>query len=321
MNNAVNDNSAELIQRLLDGQRAALARAITHIESGADIAPRILGAIQSAVGNARVIGFTGAPGVGKSTLINAVIHAFRRREKTVAVAAVDPSSPISGGAILGDRVRMGEHGSDDGVFIRSISSRGHLGGVSATTAQVIDLMDAAGWDVVIVETVGAGQSEVEIAQIADVSVVVCAPGLGDDVQAIKAGILEIADVLVVNKADHPLADQTCKQLVAMLELRHANRRKVPVVPTVATGGDGVDPLVAAIEQQYRDDIEPTRARGPARRFQYLIANAAARQLQDRLAASEEGAMRDLCARVSRGELSVDSAAGALLDAMLKQRYV
>ncbi len=317
MSNAANDDTAELVQRLMDGQRAALARAITHIESGASLAPRILGAIQSAVGNARVIGFTGAPGVGKSTLINAVIRELRKRNKSVAVAAVDPSSPISGGAILGDRVRMGEHGSDDGVFIRSISSRGHLGGLSATTAQVIDLMDAAGWDVVVIETVGAGQSEVEIAQIADISVVVCAPGLGDDVQAIKAGILEIADVLVVNKADQPLADQTCKQLVAMLELRHADRREVPVLTTVATSGDGVERLVKVIEQQYQENVEATRVRGPVQRFQYLIANAAGRQLQEQLATSSEKAMHDMCARVSRGELSVDSAARSLLEAMLR----
>ncbi len=317
MSDAVNDEAAQLIQRLVDGQRAALARAITHIESSAGLAPRILGAIQSAVGNARVIGFTGAPGVGKSTLINAVIREFRGRNKTVAVAAVDPSSPISGGAILGDRVRMGEHGSDEGVFIRSISSRGHLGGLSVTTAQVIDLMDAAGWDVVVIETVGAGQSEVEIAQIADVSVVVCAPGLGDDVQAIKSGILEIADVLVVNKADQPLANQTCNQLVAMLELRHADRREVPVLTTVATSGDGVDRLVDVIEQQYRENVELAHARGPVKRFQYLIVNAAARQLQEQLTASAEQAMHDMCARVSRGELSVDSAARVLLDAMLK----
>jgi LAO/AO transport system kinase len=317
MSGTDNNATAMLIRRLVDGQRLALARAITHIESGAGIAPQILGAIQSEVGDARVVGFTGAPGVGKSTLINAVIREFRRRKKTVAVAAVDPSSPISGGAILGDRVRMGEHGSDDGVFIRSISSRGHLGGLSATTAQVIDLMDAAGWDVIVIETVGAGQSEVEIAQIADVSVVVCAPGLGDDIQAIKAGILEIADVLVVNKADQPLADQTCRQLVAMLELRHADRREVPVLTTIATSGDGVERLVEAIEQQYQANVAPTHTRGPAKRFQYLIANAAARQLHERLAASTEEAMHDMCGRVSRGELSIDGAARALLAAMLK----
>lgn len=317
MSGVMNDETAELIRRLMDGQRAALARAITHIESGAGTAPRILGAIQSAVRHARVIGFTGAPGVGKSTLINAVIRALRRRNKTVAVAAVDPSSPISGGAILGDRVRMAEHGSDNGVFIRSISSRGHLGGLSATTAQVIDLMDAAGWDVIIIETVGAGQSEVEIVQIADVTVVVCAPGLGDDVQAIKAGILEIADVLVVNKADQPLADQTRKQLVSMLELRQPDRREVPVLTTDATNGDGVDRLVEVIEQQYQRHVAPAHARGPIKRFQYLIANAAARQLQERLVTSSEEVMHDLCARVSRGELSIDSAARALLNAMLK----
>ncbi len=317
MNGTARDDTARLIQRLVDGQRAALARAITHIESGAGLAPRILGAIQSAIDKARVIGFTGPPGVGKSTLINAVIRELRKRKKSVAVAAVDPSSPISGGSILGDRVRMGEHGSDEGVFIRSISSRGHLGGLSATTAQVIDLMDAAGWDVILIETVGAGQSEVEIAQIADVSIVVCAPGLGDDVQALKAGILEIADVLVVNKADHPLAEQTRKQLTAMLALRRAERREVPVLSTVATSGHGVDRLVEVIEDQYRDTVGHTQVRGPIKRFRYLIANAAGRQLQERLTTSAAGAMHEMCARVSRGELSVDSAARVLLDDLLK----
>ncbi len=317
MSTAVDDAAAELVERLLGGQRAALARAITHVESGAAIARRILQAVQPGAGTARVIGFTGAPGVGKSSLINAVIREFRSRSKTVAVAAVDPSSPISGGAILGDRLRMGEHGTDDGVFIRSISSRGHLGGISATTAQVVDLMDAAGWNVVIIETVGAGQSEVEITQIADVSVVVCAPGLGDDVQAIKAGILEIADVLVVNKADQPMADETRKQLVAMLGLRRAERRNVPVLTTVATTGEGVDRLVSVVEQQCQRYPTPKRGQRPHKRLQTLIAQAAARQLQERLATSNEAMIHDLCTRVSRGELSIDSAARTLLDAVLK----
>ncbi len=313
------DEVEQLLERLIAGQRFALARAITLIESRAGPAPSILRSIRSAIGNARTLGLTGAPGVGKSTLINAVVREYRSRNKTVAVAAVDPSSPLSGGAVLGDRVRMGEHGGDDGVFIRSISSRGHLGGLSATTAQVVDLMDAAGWERIIVETVGAGQSQVEIAQVADVSVVVCAPGLGDDVQAMKAGILEIADVLVVNKADHPRADETYTQLVGMLDLGCGNRRSVPVLSTVATNGRGVVALVDAIEQRLPDSDSALRREHAARRIRFLIAQAAAHELKTYLSAESEAYMHELCERVARGELSVDKAARALLDAALKAR--
>jgi LAO/AO transport system kinase len=186
------------IEHLLAGDRAALARAITAVENETAEAPLVLKAIRPALGRASVVGFTGAPGAGKSTLVSAYVAELRRRNLGVGVVAVDPSSPITGGALLGDRIRMTAHATDPGVFIRSLASRGHLGGLSRTASRVIDVMDAAGKDVVLVETVGAGQSEVEIADVADVRVVVLAPGLGDEIQAIKAGILEIADILVVN---------------------------------------------------------------------------------------------------------------------------
>ncbi len=304
----------EFIGRLRGGERFALARAITLVETGAATAVTVLNAIQSGVGNARVIGFTGAPGVGKSTLINAYIRVLRQRGQTVAVAAVDPSSPISGGAILGDRVRMGEHGGDDGVFIRSISSRGHLGGLSATTAQVVDLMDAAGWDRVVIETVGTGQSEVEIARLADVSVVVCAPGFGDDIQAIKAGILEIADVLVVNKADQAFAEQTCQQLKSMLGLRTAACDAVPVLATVATTGQDVDRLASAIDARYREHPSDHHTR-ETRRTRALIVHAVCREMHRRLADEHGDKLDDLCVRVSCGELNVDDAVGVLLAAL------
>jgi LAO/AO transport system ATPase len=194
-----------------------------------------------------VVGITGAPGAGKSTLINALLGELLRRGKRIGVVAVDPSSPLTGGAVLGDRVRMGEHGAHEHVFIRSIASRGHLGGVSRTTGRIVDVLDAAGFDTVIVETVGAGQSEVEIIGIADTRVVVCPPGLGDDVQAIKAGILEIADLLVVNKADLPAAETTARELKEMLRLRPASRADVAVLKTVATQGDGIAELADRVE--------------------------------------------------------------------------
>jgi LAO/AO transport system ATPase len=194
-----------------------------------------------------VIGITGAPGAGKSTLINALLGELLARGRRIGVVAVDPSSPITGGAVLGDRVRMGSHGAHDNVFIRSLASRGHLGGVSRTTRQVVDVLDAAGFDVVIVETVGAGQSEVEIIEIADTRVVVCPPGLGDEVQAIKAGILEIADLLVVNKADLPSAEVTARELKEMLRLRPGSRADVAVLKTSATRGEGITALADAAE--------------------------------------------------------------------------
>ena len=228
---------------LLEGDRAAIARAISRVERGsADFSA----ALAKHLGRAHVIGVTGAPGAGKSTLIHALLGELLARGKSIAVVAVDPSSPISGGAVLGDRVRMGEHGAHERVFIRSLASRGHLGGLSRCTAQVVDLLDAAGFDTVIVETVGAGQSEVEIMRVADTRIVTCPPGLGDGVQAIKAGILEIADLLVVTKADLPGADATARDLKDMLHLRAApvaGAWTVPVLRTTAANGNGVAALV------------------------------------------------------------------------------
>jgi LAO/AO transport system ATPase len=236
------------LQAILNRSRPALARAITLLENDRPGAARLIAELAPRCGRAHVVGVTGAPGAGKSTLINALLGEFTRRGRSVAVVAVDPSSPISGGSILGDRLRMDEHGNRDDVFIRSVSSRGHLGGLSKTTGRVIDLFDAAGYDVVIVETVGAGQSEVEIRHFADTNIVVCPPGLGDDVQAIKAGIIEIADLLVVNKADLPQAGRTVLDLTTATQLRQRADWKVKVLKTVATSGEGVAALVDAIAE-------------------------------------------------------------------------
>ena len=236
-----------LLAPLAAGDRRAVARAISAIENSAPGSEAIAAAAAASAGRAHVVGITGAPGAGKSTLINALLGELLARGRRIAVVAVDPSSPLTGGAVLGDRVRMGEHGAHERVFIRSIASRGHLGGVSRTTRQIVDLLDAAGFDTVIVETVGAGQSEVEIIEIADTRVVVCPPGLGDDVQAIKAGILEIADLLVVNKADLPAAETTARELKDMLRLRTGSRAGVVVLKTVATRGEGIAELADRID--------------------------------------------------------------------------
>ncbi len=236
---------------VLNRSRPALARAITLLENDRPGAAELMAELAPRCGRAHVVGITGAPGAGKSTLINALLGELTKRGRSVAVVAVDPSSPISGGSILGDRLRMDEHGNRDDVFIRSVSSRGHLGGLSRNTGRIVDVFDAVGFDVVIVETVGAGQSEVEIRHFADSNIVVCPPGLGDDVQAIKAGILEIADILVVNKADLPQAERTVLDLTTATHLRHRTDWQVKVLRTVATSGEGVPALADAIEEHGR----------------------------------------------------------------------
>lgn len=214
----------ELVQGVLSGSRRSLAKLLTQVENQTEGVNEALAALFPHTGRAWVIGITGAPGSGKSSLVNALAKAYRAQGKTVAIIAVDPTSPFTGGAILGDRIRMRDLSGDSGVFIRSMATRGSLGGLARATRDVIRVMDAAGYDVVMVETVGAGQSEVDIVRTAQTTLVVEAPGMGDDVQAIKAGILEIADVLVVNKADRPGATNTLRALKAMLDLGHPSSR-------------------------------------------------------------------------------------------------
>lgn len=295
------------IDRLRGGHRPTLARAITAVENETGAAGAVLKAIYPHLGHAHVVGFTGPPGAGKSTLINAYIAELRRRDMTVGVVAVDPSSPITGGAVLGDRIRMGQHSGDRGVFVRSLAARGHLGGLSRTASRVVDLMDASGRDVIIVETVGAGQSEVEIAEVAETKVVVAAPGLGDDIQAIKAGILEIADVFVVNKTDLPLADATARQLTEMLRTRGATDWKVPVLRTIATSGDGVAALADSV-LAHRAASGQADTRGPRRRVRRLLATLAAERLHRLIERSTDPRLDTLCEAVLQGSLPFDTAA-------------
>ena len=242
--------SGALAERVLRGEPRAIARAISLIEDESPAAPALLKALQSATGRATIVGITGPPGAGKSTLVDGLIRLLRDAGRSVGVIAVDPTSPFSGGAVLGDRVRMSDHASDDGVFIRSMATRGHLGGLARTTGDVVSVLDAAGRDVVIIETVGVGQDEIEIARHADVAVVVLVPGTGDDVQAIKAGIMEIADVFVVNKADRDGADRLVQTVVGNMALKHYadGEWRPPVLKTEATTGAGLTALWEAVER-------------------------------------------------------------------------
>ena len=292
---------------LLAGERTALARAITAVENETPEAVPVLAAIYPRLGHALVVGVTGQPGAGKSTLVNAYIALLRRGGKSVGVVAVDPSSPFSGGALLGDRIRMIEHAGDPAVFVRSVAARGHLGGLSRTCARVVDVLDAGGKEVVIVETVGVGQSEIAIADLADVRIVVCAPGAGDEVQAAKAGVLEIADLVVVNKADLPGAERTRHALAAAAALIPAERRP-RVMTTVATGGEGVALLAGAIDDKASADATRLRLVGPSARARRLIAAEAGELLRARLLALADERLDRLCDRVLKGELDLAGAA-------------
>lgn len=240
-------NQGDLLPRLRAGERRALARAITVVETGGPLARELLAAAYPHAGAAHVVGITGPPGAGKSTLVTTLAQEWRRRGATVGIVAVDPTSPFTGGAVLGDRIRMQTLGGDPGVFIRSMASRGRLGGLARATADAVALLDAAGFDVILIETVGAGQGEVDIARAAHTTVVVEVPGMGDDVQSIKAGMLEIADLFVVNKADREGADNVVRQLRAMLHLgeHRPGAWEPPVLKAVAMQGQGSAEIVEA----------------------------------------------------------------------------
>jgi LAO/AO transport system kinase len=309
--------TSDWIDRLLAGERTALARALSAIESEGAQGAAVLRAIYPRLGRARVVGVTGAPGAGKSTLVNAYIRELRKRKRTVGVVAVDPSSPLSGGAILGDRIRMTEHSGDAGVFVRSLASRGQLGGLSRLASRVVDAMDAAGYEFVVVETVGAGQSEIAIAELADTKIVVAAPGLGDEIQALKAGILEIADILVVNKADLPEAGRAAAALEALASHGEAGAWRTPVLATSAQRGDGIAALADAVERHAEWRGQGARRPDPPRRVQRLLANLAAERLRRELHDLDDPALSALCDAVLKGELGFEEAAAAAL--LLRQR--
>jgi LAO/AO transport system kinase len=305
----------DLLERLRAGDKRAVARLISWVEDGDRAQLRDAAeALNPATGRAQVVGLTGAPGVGKSTLAGALIAAYRGQGLTVGVLAVDPSSPFTGGALLGDRVRMQRHALDDGVYIRSMATRGHLGGLAWATPQAVRVLDAAGCDLVLVETVGVGQAEVEVAGLADTTLVALAPGFGDAVQVAKAGILEVADVFVVNKADRDGAEVVARDLRQMLHLGEARPWQVPVVMTVAERGDGVDQLVEAVAAHRRQlessgELERRRRRRASREIEE-IALADLRAELGELGHGE--ALDQLAEQVASGKLGPYRAADQLL---------
>ena len=286
-----------IVERLLNGDRRALARMVTLIENEVPQSRRYLAELHQHAGNAHLIGVTGAPGAGKSTLVTRIVREYRHREAKVGVVAIDPSSPFTGGALLGDRIRMMELAGDPNVFIRSMASRGNLGGLSASTRDVVRAMDAAGYDPIIIETVGTGQAEVEVMRTAQTVLVVVAPGMGDEIQAIKAGIMEIADIFVVSKADKPNANQTKAELAMLLSLDPARSEhdqsawRIPIIMTSAMKDKGIVELVDAI-QRHRAYLSEsgtltTRAQRQVRsEVQSLILQAAANALKSQVPEAE-----------------------------------
>ncbi|MGZ5317273.1 MAG: methylmalonyl Co-A mutase-associated GTPase MeaB [Actinomycetota bacterium] len=289
-----------LIAGVLAGERRAVARAISAVEDGAPELAMISAGIYARTGAAATIGLTGAPGVGKSTLAGELVRAARAAGRTVAVLAVDPTSPYTGGALLGDRVRMQEHATDEGVFIRSMATRGHLGGMALAAPEAVRILDAAGYDLVIVETVGVGQAEVDVAAATDTALVVLAPGLGDAVQMAKAGILEVADVFVVNKADRDGAGEVVRELRQMLRLGPSRAWAPPVLSTAALERQGIDELWAAVDD-HRAHLADSGDLDAKRRARLLreVESLAAERFRLRAAATLEADARlveDLAAR-------------------------
>jgi LAO/AO transport system kinase len=306
---------AALTERLLARDANALARAITLVENETDDGAAIVGQVYARSGRAYLVGVTGSPGAGKSTLADRLIGEWRRAGLTVGVLAVDPTSPYTGGAILGDRVRMQAHAEDGGVFIRSMATRGHLGGLAQTTTEAATLLDAAGFDIVMIETVGVGQDEVDVVRTADISLVVVVPGAGDDVQALKAGIMEIADIFVVNKADRDGADRTAASIETMLSLEEwpAGEWRPPVVRTEATTGRGVPELVATIER-FRSETAASVGERRRVRAEWRLRELLGRQFMQHLerhvlAPGEFAAVLD---RVAERETDPYSAAAAIV---------
>ena len=324
----------DLAAQVLDGSRLALARLLTQIENESAAGRAALDILFAHTGRAHLIGITGSPGTGKSSLVNQLARAYRNPPggeppRTVAIVAVDPSSPFTGGALLGDRVRMRDLAGDPGVFIRSMASRGALGGLARATATAVQALDAAGFDLVMIETVGAGQSEVEIASLAHTTLVVEAPGMGDDIQAIKAGILEIADIIVINKADRPGAENAERTLRAMIELgrprrgnHHADIRGSdspdwlpPVVMTVATQAEGIPVLLENVEQhaRYLRESGQRQVRDRARLQAELQALIQHQLLSRWQAEIPSGALEAVLDELSARRLSPYQALSALLD--------
>ena len=314
--------SMELVQRLLDGDLRAASRLMSRAEAGSDEVRPALGEIYKAAGKAHIVGLTGVPGSGKSTLVSKLVATIREDGRRVGVIAIDPSSPFSGGSILGDRIRMSNLAMDDGVYIRSMATRGSTGGLARSALAAVDILDAAGFDIIIIETVGVGQDEVEIARASHSTLVVSAPGLGDDVQAIKAGILEIADIHVVSKCDRPDANRTITDLKTMLAMGITVAIKdntgkpvwqVPVIGTSSESGEGIRKLVDTIDRHHEAHLSTELGTERLRRIaEYRTFKTAEDVLRSRFFASTSERVSAMVERISRRELDPFAASDELM---------
>ena len=305
-----------LAERLVAGDKRALARAITLIENDDPAGWELVREVFPRTGRARIVGLTGPPGVGKSTLIGALTAEMRKTEREVAVLSIDPSSPFTRGALLGDRIRLSDHFLDAGVFIRSMASRGALGGLSEATLQAALLMDASGKDDVFIETMGVGQAEIDIVDHGDTIVLVLMPGSGDSIQALKAGVMEIPDIIVVNKADHPMTDTMIREIRGVLSLGPSGSWKVPIIRTEAAKGEGVAELAEQIaEHRAQIEAEGTLDERRARNLRNEVLELAASRMRRRLEAAvgDDASVRELLDRVVKRELDPASAAKEILE--------
>jgi LAO/AO transport system kinase len=311
-------NVDELVDRAREGQPRAIARLISLVEDAHPQLREVAEALTPYTGGAQVIGLTGPPGVGKSTSTSALLSALRKEGKRVGVLAIDPSSPFTGGALLGDRIRMSEHATDTGVFIRSMATRGHLGGLAWATPQAVRVLDAAGFDLVLVETVGVGQSEVDVVKLSDTTVVLLAPGMGDGIQAAKAGVLEIADVFVVNKADRDGADATVRELKQLISFERKEIRgpswRQPIVRTIAAEGKGIDEVVNALRGHHdwlvgHDELERRRITRAGSEIEAIALDRLRAELADLRGGD---AVTDLARRVVDRDLDPYAAAETLI---------
>jgi LAO/AO transport system kinase len=311
---------SDLAQEVIKGDHRAIARAISLVENNRSTAQEMMKKIFPHTGESIIVGVTGAPGSGKSTLVDQMLGFLRKKGKKIGIVAVDPSSPFSGGAILGDRIRMMQHSVDPEIFIRSMATRGHLGGVAKATGEAIAVLEAAGKNIIIVETVGVGQDEVEVVKLADIILVILIPGAGDEIQVFKAGIMEIADIFILNKADSPLAERTEKQLRAMLDLGLGGKAPPPVVNTVATEGKGVDKLIDEIDKLVVDKDQELRDSRKKKLIPWMLMDIISekiyRSVTQDIKASE---FEDLIERIHRREIDPYTVADEIVDKLKKGR--